>query len=603
MKKFMVIFLAVIMLVPTLAVATPAATDTIQIPYATTAPSIDGKGSDDAWGKAYKTTLNPSTAAKAGTYVQEKGNTSGAATADIAVLWNEKGLYFKWDVKDPTQSFALDLPTTGLNAMDGVQVVIDPFYKRFSSVKNCAFCFTFVPYTCPRGSGVGQVPTGDASWYEHWQWVGLDSSTGIQLATTLDSRDDDVDDGVDRVKLVSGYTIEVFIPVGALNLNGKDPSFKEKTNIGIGFMLMDYLYDHAKFEAAGGAEGGGAEASQVVYNFCMDFSNSKKDIGKPAKYNTAVLVKEIGDSGNIGTPYDALQNAIKLAEEYIAQKDKYTDSSIAALQAVIDEAKKLTSSASEAECTAAQTKIGTATNGLVLKENDTLKNQIEIAESIVNNNGTDNPYTAESWKVFTDALAAAKALIAKEGFSESSEEAKAAKKALEDARIALVENDGSEMADVAELEKAIDAAKKVNKADYTPASYQALVTALENAEAVYAKANTATKAEVDEATKALKDANNALVRKDASASADANTGFPWWGILLIVIGVLAIAAVVVVIVLKKKKDATQAISDGEETGSEDQDTEESVDEETSYGDQEEDSDNSSEDTQSDEENN
>ena len=412
MKKVIAGILIVILCVPLFCVNFSAATQSINIPYAETAPVIDGDGNDEIWKSAYKETLNPTVAAKAGNYVQERNNTTNAATADINVLWNEKGLYFKWVVVDPTQSFALDLPSPGLNAMDGIQVVIDPFYKRFASVKNCAFCFTFVPYTCPRGSGVGQVPTGECSWYEHWQWVGINETIGVKMKASLDKENDNNDDGLDQIILVHGYTIEAFLPVEALAINGTSPTFKASTNIGIGFMLMDYLYNHEKFLAAKGAVGG-AEASQEVYNFCMDYSSSKKDVGKPAKYMTAVLVKGEVPTAPV-TPFDALQTSIKQSDEYIAKKDQYTQASIAALQSVLDEAKKLTNSASDAECTAMQEKLGAAASGLVLLADDTLENQIKIAESIVSQYESETPpYPASLWDAFISAFKSAKDLVAK----------------------------------------------------------------------------------------------------------------------------------------------------------------------------------------------
>ena len=562
MKKIIAGMLSVIICFSLLAVNASASTDKIMIPYAITAPNIDGNGNDDIWKDAYKETLNPLVAAKAGNFVQEKGNTSGAASADISVLWNEKGLYFKFVVDDPTQSFALDLPNNQLNSMDGVQFVIDPLYKRFSSVNNCAFCFTFVPYTCPRESGVGQVPTGPCSWFEHWQWVGITSSIGVEMACKLVSRPDDNNDGLDQVILVSGYTIEAFIPVEALNLNEKIPQFKEHTVIGIGFMLLDYLYDDEKFKDNGGFENGGTDSFQVIYNFCMDFSSTKSDLGRPARYNTAVLVKNNDLPLPSNIPYDALKNAIQLAEDYIKNKDKYTDASITVLQAAIDDAKKLTENATEEDCTNAQEKMGIATNGLLLKSENTLANQVRRAQFLVNQYVTETPpYTVESWKIFTDALAAAKAILNKEGFNEGLEEVKTAKKALEEARAELVESDGAEMVDVTELEKIIDAVKKVNPDDFTEASYRALQIAFANAETVYANANTATKDEVDAATQGLKDANCNLVRKDADSNS-VNGPISWLSILFIIAGVIAIAAAVL-LVFKKKKDIQPNMFDSE----------------------------------------
>ncbi|PWM43851.1 MAG: hypothetical protein DBX47_06525 [Clostridiales bacterium] len=376
MKKFMSAILSVVLCIPIMAVGFSAEEEIIEIPYSIKAPRIDGVGDDSVWKNAYTETLNPTEALKKGNYVQEPNNLEGAASANISILWNEQGLYFKWVVVDPTQSFALDLPSPGLNAMDGVQIVLDPFNKRLATVKNCAFCFTFVPYTCPRGSGVGQVPTGECSWYEHWQWVGMYDSLGLQMATSLVSKPDDNDDGVDQVLLISGYTIEAFIPVAALALNNIVPEFKENTEIGIGLMLMDYVYDHQKFIEAGGAEGAGAEFSQVYYNFCLDFSNNRKDIGKPQSFNTARLI--IDEAG----AFDLLTQAINKAQPFSKKTYLYTDKSLSDLNAVIIEAKKLTTDSTKLECMSKTQALEDALNTLVLKPIEERKGDVDSSGNV-----------------------------------------------------------------------------------------------------------------------------------------------------------------------------------------------------------------------------
>ena len=206
-----------------------------------------------------------------------------------------------------------------------------------------------------------------------------------------------------------------------------------------------------------------------------------------------------------------------------------------------------------------------------------MENQIKIAESIVSQYESETPpYPASLWDAFISAFKSAKDLVAKPGYSNTSEEAKAAKKALEDARVALTSK--TELVDVSSLENAINAAKKINQADYTEQSYKALQTALTNAEAVFLKADTATKAEVDEVTQALLTATNNLVLKNASTDTEVNPGgLRWWVVLIIIVGIIAIGAVAVIFILKNKRAAKAVDSgSGEEVISEDQESDQSI---------------------------
>lgn len=110
-------------------------------------------------------------------------------------------------------------------------------------------------------------------------------------------------------------------------------------------------------------------------------------------------------------------------------------------------------------------------------------------------------YTTTSWKTFKDALSDAKTVAAKDGATQS--EADDAAKALISAQKALIDK-----ADGAALKTAIAAAEKLNQADYTAASWKAFSSALAKAEAIDVKDISQT--DLDAAVKALTDAQKAL---------------------------------------------------------------------------------------------
>ena len=67
--------------------------------------------------------------------------------ATVKLLWSDDkthgGLYISWHVTDETQSFALDKDSPAPNAMDSVQLVIDPMYQRRAKARDSAMIYTF----------------------------------------------------------------------------------------------------------------------------------------------------------------------------------------------------------------------------------------------------------------------------------------------------------------------------------------------------------------------------------------------------------------------------------------------------------------------------
>ncbi len=119
-------------------------------------------------------------------------------------------------------------------------------------------------------------------------------------------------------------------------------------------------------------------------------------------------------------------------------------------------------------------------------------------------------YTAESWKAYSEALTAAKAVLEKA--DATADEVAAAKTALETAIAGLVKaSTGDTTVDKSALKTLVDAQDK-KEADYTAESWKAYSEALANAKAVLDKAD-ATAEEVAAAKAALETAIAGLVKK------------------------------------------------------------------------------------------
>jgi len=211
------------------------------------------------------------------------------------------------------------------------------------------------------------------------------------------------------------------------------------------------------------------------------------------KYDNAII--------KIGVNYDELNAQIAIAEKL--NKDDYTEDSWKALEAALKdaiEAKKATTQKAVDDAAKAlkdaidalKTKPGVVVNY------DELNRQISIAEKL-----NKDDYTEDSWKALDKALK--DAIEARKATAQPAVDAAA--KALEDAIAAL---EKKPVVNYDELNAQIAIAEKLNKDDYTEDSWKALEEALEDA--IEAKKATTQKA-VDDATKALKDAIDALKTK------------------------------------------------------------------------------------------
>ncbi len=193
---------------------------------------------------------------------------------------------------------------------------------------------------------------------------------------------------------------------------------------------------------------------------------------------------------------ELLNKAIKLVES------DYTAESWAPFQTALDAGMAALSSKYQSVVDAAVAALQTAMNNLVKKpgavDYSELAALIAQAEKLV-----EGDYTADSWKNFQTVLAAAKTALT----ATNQVVVDTAVKALKDAIDALVKMNYSD------LLAQIEAAEKLDKDEYTSASWKVLEDALAAAKAALTSRD---QAEVDAAAKALKDAIDALVKMDYS---------------------------------------------------------------------------------------
>lgn len=170
-------------------------------------------------------------------------------------------------------------------------------------------------------------------------------------------------------------------------------------------------------------------------------------------------------------------------------------------------------------------------------DTSTLEEAIAEAEAL-----NEEDFTEESWTALEEAREAAEAVLADP--TATQEEVDAAAEALEEAMAALEEY----VVDKSELEKAIDKAESLKKADYTKKTWDSMQAALKVAQKVMDDED-ATQEEVDDAADALNKAIKALA---PATGKNPGTGDESPLVLVAAIGALALVGVVALLVIKKK---------------------------------------------------
>ena len=262
-------------------------------------PTIDGKTtSENEWANALKITIDKNTPGPATSDIDGTGDTEetmNSASMEAYVLYSATldgfetdddimwdyipgddpigGLYFRFDVKDTTQAFAAGengLGLLNLNATDCVQIALngDPD-NAGSGLTGKEWLYTFSGYTAG-APGVGEIPSGNGAWYEHWATGGGNAQTqggyNIQIKASMDvdfdpayplpegdlSIDDpgykewkkQRDDAFEHITNYRGYTIEAFIEWEACNYGeGMFILPIEGQKLGMGLILINYMYD------------------------------------------------------------------------------------------------------------------------------------------------------------------------------------------------------------------------------------------------------------------------------------------------------------------------------------------------------------------------
>lgn len=304
MRKSITILVAILIVITSLTVSFNAReTNVYFCPLTKEIPQINGKITEEAWIKALTIELDaPATTTNNGWALYPSNKDTAKGT--IKVLWSDDkehgGLYFAAEIADKTQSFALDRNTSAPNAMDCIQLVIDPLYQRRAKMKESAMIYTFLPYTSRSGNGFAIYPEDGALWYEHVYWVGRNESLGIKVASSLDIISEDEE----RRWLVSGYSIEAYLPWEALTVLAGKPEAKVGTKMGIGFLLVDY-----DFEIKEGFLENIPEHQKLI-NVTADYSNGTRTTREnicayPRNYNTMVLTDEDGTIFDVEKPDDS----------------------------------------------------------------------------------------------------------------------------------------------------------------------------------------------------------------------------------------------------------------------------------------------------------
>ena len=220
----------------------------------------------------------------------------------------------------------------------------------------------------------------------------------------------------------------------------------------------------------------------------------------------------------------ALKELLKKASG-LTEKD-YTDESWKDFAAALAEAEKIAGKedATPEEIQAALDSLQAAIDGLQpaageepAEPSEEEKLAEQLAEAVEKGNGlTRADYTPESWAVFEAAQTEAQRVLEK-GSEAGAEELQTALDALNAAINQLERVDGEQSLDTSKLEELIAKAEKLQKEDYTSATWNSLSQALDEAKAIL-KAEGASQADIDKKAQQLENAINSLKEKGTSSA-------------------------------------------------------------------------------------
>ena len=226
-----------------------------------------------------------------------------------------------------------------------------------------------------------------------------------------------------------------------------------------------------------------------------------------------VAVRMAAEASDVDT--SALKAAVDAAEAL--NRGDYTAESWQAFQKALAVARQQLVSPESAEAVAGALEALTRAQGALVESGvdvDALTGAITAAEKL-----QQPDYTADSWKPFEQALAAAKNVLANPTNQQAVDDAL---RTLTEAQNALVKVEpGPDKPDTAALQDAVDAAKQLKESDYTADSWKAFSDALKAAEDVLANPD-ASGDDVASALEGLTKAQSALVKAGVSPEPNPN---------------------------------------------------------------------------------
>ena len=483
-------------------------------PKAKTVPTIDGNITESEWNDALTIELDSLNAKAANGWAMNPFGASDAK-ATVKLLWSDEkthgGLYISWHVKDETPSFALDKDAPAPNAMDSVQLVIDPMYQRRAKARDSAMIYTFAPYVSRVGNGFSVYPEDGATWYEHIYWVGRNESLGVRVASKLDATEDEE---TNRRWIIKGYDIEAYLPWKALTVLTGRPEAKIGTKMGIGFLLVDYDFDYAAYtEDYDNKRLKDVSEYQEIVNVTTDFSNGTRTTNEnicayPRNYNTIILADFSG-----ATTSETDDNSTEKPDDVVATPNETLEE--------------------------------------ILKKDDQL-------------NSAD--YTPETWKIYSKAFQEAKDYI-NEKSSKTEEEVKDALiAAIRGLKLSYDLDSSSQQTDttdeMAKLTELINSTKNL-KDKYSEDQLADVNKYVEEATALLSSSNPS-KSQIQNAYNALSDAIKALPESEVPQTS-AEYGTREYIVVVIVAGVGTILALILVFIVMSivKRSSKKTKSDGE----------------------------------------
>ena len=257
-----------------------------------------------------------------------------------------------------------------------------------------------------------------------------------------------------------------------------------------------------------------ADAGRFVICLPANVENHKIKVTTENSETELLLNLDLKSAVKQDIKISALESKLEKAK---ALKEKnYTSDSFTTLKDAIAAAECALADkvAFQAEITAAETALDTATAGLVIKEEVKARAELDQAVSDAKNNYAEANYTKDSYEKLESAIKEAEEVLSKS--DATADEMKEQVDKLDKAEKALIRLDDA--ADKSELNETIEKAEaKVNDGTYTDNSWNSFQTAIKSAKKVSADVN-ATKAEVEKQTKLLNSSYEGLVVKNKQST-------------------------------------------------------------------------------------